>query len=98
MKTITLEEAFDIIENANAIIINDVDLVFPSTSSLNGDDENEFMYLSWEACTEEYNLKFSEGDNREVKVIGSSLYLYDADADDETCYTKLTILINRNLE
>jgi len=98
MKKITLKEAYDILEKASAVIIDDNALVYRSLWELDGNDENEFLYLSWENDRDEYNLKFCEGDNKEVKVSGSSLFLYDTDADDETCLTKLTILVPQTLE
>ena len=97
MKKITLKEAYAILEKASAVIIDDNALVYPSLWELNGDPENQFLYLSWEDGVE-YYMKFCEGDNTEVGVAGSSLFLYDTDADDETCLTKLTILVPQTLE
>jgi len=95
---IKLEDAYGILENASAVIINDNVLVYPCLSELQPSDENEFLYLSWDDCGCEYSLKFCEGDNQEVEVIGSSMFLYDTDADDDTDHTQITILIPQNLE
>jgi len=98
MKKITLKEAYAILENASAVIIDDNALVYPSLWELDGDPENQFLYLSWENEGHDYSLKFCEGDNTEVAVVGSSLFLYDTDADDETCHTQITILVPQTLE
>ena len=95
-KKISLEEAYKIIENASAVIIDESALVYPSLWDLDGDDDNEFLYLSWEDEGSEYSLKFREGDNREVEVSGCCLFLYDTDADDETCHTQITILVPKD--
>ena len=97
-KTITLEEAHKILQNASAVIIDEHALVYPSLWELTGDDENQFMYLSWEDEGQDYYMKFCEGDNREVHVFGSSLFLYDTDANDDEEKTKITILSLANLE
>jgi len=93
---ITLKEAYQILENASAVIIDENALVYPSLWELDGTDENEFLYLSWEEGGTDYSLKFAEGDNREVEVSGCCLFLYDTDADDETCHTQLTILVPKD--
>jgi hypothetical protein len=98
VKKITLEKAFDIIQHASALIINDSTLLYPGLWELTGTDDNEFLYLSWEEDGLEYHLTFTEGQNREVEVSGSSLFLYDTNADDETCHTQITILQTANLE
>jgi len=68
MKTISLEEAYNILEQASAIIVDDA-VIYPSLWELNGDDNNEFLYLSWtDADYNEFSLKFIEGDNREVEL------------------------------
>jgi hypothetical protein len=98
MKTITLKEAFDILENASAVIINDSVLVYPALSELEDSDENEFLYFTWEDEGLSYSLKFCEGDNMEVKISGSSMFLYDIDANDENDDTQINILTTKELE
>lgn len=95
MKTITLKEAYQILEDASAIIIDDGVLVYPSLSELQEDDTSEFMYLSWtdEGC--DYSARFEEWRNQEVEVVGSSMFLY-AEGDNE--HTQITILTTKELE
>jgi hypothetical protein len=98
MKTITLKEAYQILEDASAVIINDSTLVYPALSDLEDSEENEFMYFTWDDEGLEYALYFNEGDNQEVKISGSSMFLYDTDADGEEDHTQLTILTTKELE
>ena len=100
MKTIPLAQAFEIISNASAIIIN-VDsnpVVYPSLYELGGDESNEFLYLEWEQEYLEYSLKFRQEDNQSVKVEGASIYLLDTDADSDEDATRITILAEKDLE
>jgi hypothetical protein len=96
MKTITLKEAFQILEDSSAVVINDHVLVYPALSDLQDDELNEFLYFAWDEEGLEYELHFNEGDNQEVKVSGSSMFLVDEDSDGED--TQITILTTKNLE
>jgi len=98
MKKITLKEAFRILEDASAVIINDDVVLYPSLDMIEGSDENEFLFFRWDDGGLEYTLKFCEGDNQEVKVVGSSMFLYDTDANGEEDHTQITILITKELE
>lgn len=98
MKTINIELAYKILGDASAVIINDSTLVYPSLYELEGSDENEFLYFKWDDEGLEYSLTFNEGDNQEVIISGSSLFLYDTDANDETDYTQITLLSPTQLE
>ena len=98
MKTITLEKAFEILVDADGIVIDDGVILYPSLDKLTGCDENEFMYLSWDDEGLEYSIKFCEGDNREVKISGSSMFLYDTDADGDEDHTQISILKEINIE
>jgi hypothetical protein len=94
MKTITLKQAYQILENSSAVIVDDA-VVYPSLYELTGEDDNEFLFLSWEdGDYHEFNLQFLEANNGEVKVSGSSLFLYDHEGEE----TQLTILAPQNLE
>lgn len=95
---IPLQKAFEILQDASAIIVNDQIVVYPSLSDLEDDDTNEFLSISWDEGGLEYILKFNEGDNQEVSVIGSSMFLYDTDTMDEDDHTQITILVPQNLE
>jgi hypothetical protein len=92
MKHIPLQEAFDILQDASAIIIDDT-VTFPSLDDLNGSDDNEFLYIGWEIEDADYCAKFQEGENKMVKVVGSSLFLVDNEGDE----TQITILVPAKL-
>jgi hypothetical protein len=92
MKYIPLQEAFAIIQDAYAIIIDDT-LTFPCLDDLNGSDENEFLYLGWEIEDLEYCAKFQEGENKMVRVSGSNLFLIDNEGEE----TQITILVPAKL-
>jgi len=99
MKTIPLEEAYKILQDASAIIVDDNVLVYPALSELEFSDENEFMYLTWsDEDVDEYDLHFAEGDNQEVKISGSSMFLMDTDAQDDKDAIQITILTTKELE
>ena len=98
MKTITLKEAYQLLEESSAVVVDDA-VLYPSLADLSGEAENEFLYLSWtDSDYHEFSLKFSEGDNQTVKVSGSSLFLYDTDANDDSDLTQITILQPQPLE
>jgi len=99
MKTMPLKKAYQLLENANAVIIKDDIVLYPSLWELRNDETNEFLYLQWE--NDEglgYYLKFCEGDNQEVKIVGSSMFLIDTDAQDEDDHTQITLLSPMNLD
>ena len=99
MKTIPLQDAHKILEDASAIIVDDGVLVYPALADLEFSDENEFLYITWsDEDGQEYDLHFAEGDNQEVKISGSSIFLLDTDAEDDTDAIQLTILTTNELE
>jgi hypothetical protein len=94
MKKITLPEALKIIQNAAGIVLDGV-VTFPSLGILTGKDENEFMYVTWysaDGC--EYSTKFMEGENQEIEVSGSSMFLIDHEGHE----SQITILVEANLD
>ena len=95
MKKITLKEAYNLLEDASAVIIDNDVVLYPSLEPISGDELNEFLFFRWDDGGLEYTLKFLEGDNQEVKVVGSSMFLY-AEGDNE--HTQLTILTTKELE
>lgn len=95
---IALKRAYDILENASAVIVDGWVLVYPALAGLENSDEHEFMYLSWDNEGDEHTLEFYEGNNQEVEVMGSSMFLYDSRSKDHTDHTQLTILIPLKME
>ena len=99
MKTIPLQDAHKILEDASAIIVDDGVLIYPALADLEFSDENEFMYITWsDEDGQEYDLHFAEGDNQEVKISGSSMFLLDTDAEGEEDRIQITILTGKELE
>jgi hypothetical protein len=98
MKKITLKEAYRMLEDASAVIIDNDVVLYPSLQELEEDDTNEFLFFRWDDGGLEYTLTFEEGDNQEVKIVGSSMFLYDTDANGEEDHTQITILTTKELE
>jgi predicted peroxiredoxin len=88
---IPLEKAIEILENASAIVANDTALVYPAFREYVDDDV--FMYLSWDSEGLEFHLEFQEELNKEVEVVGSSMFLKRMVEDDEIETEQLTILV-----
>jgi hypothetical protein len=94
MKTITLEEAYDILEECSAVIVDSA-VSYPGLADLSGDDYNEFLYINWQDDEYlNYAIRFTEGENRSIKVSGSSMFLVDHEGDE----TQITILEPKQLE
>ena len=96
MKKITLKEAHQILEDASAIIIDNDVVLYPSLEPISGDELNEFLFLRWDDGGLEYTLKFLEGDNQEVEIVGSSMFLYDTLSNND--HIQITILTTKELE
>jgi hypothetical protein len=88
MKAITLQEAYKLIENAKAVIIDDDGLCYPSLDHLNGEAENEWLYCSWiDSEGDTYAAVFIE-EPCEIYFDGTSIYMKDGDDED----SKITLL------
>lgn len=94
MKTITLNQAFNILQNCAAVVTETHNVTYPNLDKLTGEEENEFMALSWEEDGLDYGVIFKEGNNQTVKVSGSSMFLEDNEGEE----VQLTILVPQNLE
>lgn len=97
MKSISLEQAYDLIKQCRAVDIEGR-LIEPILFELEEEDKNEFLVLRWE---EEYDgdlldveVVFEEGDNRMVEIDGRKLYLVDSDGAQE----ELILLREMDLE
>ena len=94
MKIIPLVEAVEILENASAIIISDT-VTYPASADLTGEPDNQFLYVSWVGDEgEDYAVKFEEGPNQNVKIVGSRVFLIDDEGDKH----QITVLVPQNLE
>lgn len=88
MKTITLQQAYQILEDCAAVQWGSEDfLCVPALLPPNEDPENEFMYLNGEDSEgQEYSVTFKEGNNQTVKVDGSQLILEDTEGEECLIY------------
>jgi len=91
VKEINLHQAFDLLQQSAAVILEGR-LVEPVLMGVQDEDSNEFMYLTWEEEFEDENLtvevSFLEGDNSIALVNGCNLTLINSDGDEE----ELTLL------
>ena len=95
MKNIPLKEAHELIENAAAIIVNHDALMYPSVSDLTGEEDNEFLYVSWtDGDGWEFEIKAVEENNRTVKVTDQGdLILVDDEGDEfEVTLLKMNVV------
>lgn len=96
MKEITLKEAYQILEDASAILVED-QVLFPVLTPLTGKAHNTFLMLDWEDSEKLwYELAFDEGENQTVAVSGGSLFLLPNRNEEEE--VQITILQEKNLE
>ena len=93
MKTISIEEAFELIRGALAIQLSDGTLMYPELYDL-GYPDQEFMYLSLDETRMVETIHFFEKDNNTVNVSNSSIFLYDSYG---YC-REMTILVQKKLE
>lgn len=86
MKTITLPEAYDILLQCHAVMLEGR-IIEPTLMGIEGEDDNEFLYLFWD---EDYvkdklfvEVIFYEGDNQKVELDGSTLTLVNSEGQEE---------------
>jgi hypothetical protein len=83
VKTITLDQAYKILENAAAVIWDDNFLCYVSLSQLTDEPDNEWLRLH---VTDdeglEYSANFIQEGNETVRVEGSSMFLKDDNGDE----------------
>jgi len=94
MEIIPLKDAFKCLTEATAVYDNyTAELMFLDVYDITGEPDNEFMYLSLDESRMVETIHFCEKRNGEVKVSGSSMFLYD------NCgiYRELTILVCKQL-
>lgn len=95
-KKITLQEAHDVLTNCSAVIVDDTVVVYPGLNNeLQHESTNEFLFLNW---TDDegngYTISFNEGDNEEVEISGSYMFLKDTNGE----IGKITILVPQKLD
>jgi hypothetical protein len=99
MKVLTLEQAHKFLEKAGAVYVNQDILVSPIVDELQGDTDNNFMYLEWGDDIDGYTtLSFNEGDNQQVAVSGTTMFLYHSEAENEYDNVQISIMSLQQLE
>ena len=93
MKQIILEDAFKILENCSALIVDGYTLLYPILNKLDNEDIHEFLILKWTHKGHNYEVKYNEGDNQVIDISGSSMFLVNATSD----VHQLTILEPKQL-
>lgn len=83
LKTLSPKEATLLLESASAVIADDNILAYPVMSGVSGDPENIFLEIGW-VDEDDFSrkLRFREGDNAEIKVAGSSIFIREMEADE----------------
>ena len=94
MKTIELEEAYDLLMESEAVIVEGY-VMYPLVNELKDDEDNVFLELYWDDEGLIYSLKFIEGDNKMVDIADSSIYLKDTGMDGQK--TEITLLTKKQL-
>jgi hypothetical protein len=95
MKRITLDAAFEILEECSAVIMEGYNLMYPGLFDLTGEDDNVFLYLNFaDDKGQEYSIKFNEKNNKTVRVDRFYMYFFDIEGDE----VQLTILDRKNIE
>lgn len=92
---ITLQQAFEILQDCVAVIVDGDALTYPSSNYLTGDLDNEFMTLRWQdgqGLT--YESVFVEENNQMVEMADSDLVFTDT----KGYKTVLTILDYKKLD
>ena len=88
-KSITLQEAYDLIAQSEAIIIDREAVVFPSLWEITNEPENEWLYCSWEDSDyHEFSVTFIE-EKQDILFDGTTIYMKDSEDED----TEITLLV-----
>lgn len=78
MTAITLQRAYELLEQAAAVIIDGDALVYPALDKLTGEPHNEWLLLRWgEAYGEGMTTRFTEED-QEILFDGSRIEIRDS--------------------
>jgi hypothetical protein len=93
--TVSLAEAFRVLEECSALSMEDGELFYPSLRDLKGSDENEFAYFQWENHEGLiFSAKFTEGKNQSVTVVNNLMTLVDVEGDEVSFYVLGPLVIS----
>ena len=76
MLKITLQQTYDLISQCLALEVDGEYICFPSLDELNGEPDNEWLYISSANDSEGYGTKFIEED-QEITLEGSTITMLD---------------------
>lgn len=85
---ISLSEAIRLLQDSSAVIIDDHVVVLANPDEESGRDGETFLSLEWDDEGRGFRVDFTEGANRRVKRVGSSLFLRDSSGEE----TQVTLL------
>jgi hypothetical protein len=93
VKTINLTEAFEVLTQAAAVVLEGRPL-YPTLFDIEYDNANEFLHLQWQEDGLDFQVSFCEGDNQSVKVDGHILTLINVEGEEE----EIELLTELNVE
>lgn len=82
MKTLNLVNAYELLASSAAILLEGRALT-PILVDLEYEPENEFLKLQWHELGLDFEVVFTEGDNQEIQVEGSTLTLNNNEGVEE---------------
>lgn len=92
MKTLTLAEAWKLIDSCSAVIWDDDHrfVIYPDFVDLTGKPDDEWLFLGGEDDDgRAYSVKFTEGENANVRMDGADMFLTDTEGEE----IKVTLLV-----
>lgn len=98
LSRMNLDEAYDLLCDCNAIVVNGIYIMIPKLNELTEEDENVFMALSWSVKGLTYELYFREGNNIEIPIQNTKMFLLDDKSEDDKDFTEVSLLFEMNLE
>lgn len=91
MTPITLQRAYELIQQSIAVVVDMDALAYPALDVLTGAPENEWLYLSWdEGNNEPRSIRFIEEDQT-ITFDGTTITMQDSEGETFTL-TLLTLL------
>lgn len=91
---ITLSKAHELLNDCAAVIL-DHTVTYPALEDLTGERDNIFLRASWtDSDFQDYELKFEEGMNKEVEIVGTSMFLMDTTGEVQ----QISLLKNWDIE
>lgn len=79
MKKITLQEAHQLLTQADAVKVGDLGITFPSLFDLENKDDNQFLMLTVYNDGHEFYNEFLEKDNQSVFLDGYNMTLVNSE-------------------